>query len=158
MYYGVLLGVATAGLVLLLAAGRLAPANILGFCIAFSNAYGLVAGAALLQRPGVAHGAAVPLAGRLRARARHRRRGCPWHCLQVFCEHCRSKSSALPAPPLQPSFCWALAWWLCPSSCGCRLTCTGSSAAFATRPACRWGRGGMQANGKRCCRLLAPAC
>ncbi len=45
MYYAVLLAVATAGLVLLLVTGHLRPANVLGFCIAFSNAYGLVAGA-----------------------------------------------------------------------------------------------------------------
>ena len=47
MYYAVLLSVGTAGLVLLLVTGHLAPANVLGFCIAFSNAYGLVAGAPL---------------------------------------------------------------------------------------------------------------
>lgn len=48
MYYAVLLCVALAGLVLLLFSGRLQPANILGFGIAFSNAYGLVAAIFLL--------------------------------------------------------------------------------------------------------------
>ncbi|PRW61506.1 LMBR1 domain-containing 2-like protein A [Chlorella sorokiniana] len=48
MYYAVLLGVGTAGLVLLLVTGHLAPSNVLGFCIAFSNAYGLVAAIFLL--------------------------------------------------------------------------------------------------------------
>ncbi|KAL4424193.1 hypothetical protein ABPG75_001494 [Micractinium tetrahymenae] len=48
LYYAVLLGVGLAGLVLLLFSGRLQPANVLGFCIAFSNAYGLVAAIFLL--------------------------------------------------------------------------------------------------------------
>lgn len=42
MYYIVLLGIAVIGLVILLFSGRLQPSNILGFCIAFSNAYGLI--------------------------------------------------------------------------------------------------------------------
>ncbi|PSC73983.1 LMBR1 domain-containing 2-like protein A [Micractinium conductrix] len=48
LYYAILLGVGLAGLVLLLFSGRLQPANVLGFCIAFSNAYGLVAAIFLL--------------------------------------------------------------------------------------------------------------
>ena len=32
------------GLVLLLATGELAPTNVLGFCVAASNAFGLIAG------------------------------------------------------------------------------------------------------------------
>eukprot|EP00887_Chlorella_sp_A99_P006959 scaffold2.g6959.t1 len=47
-YYAALAGVAAAGVLLLLAAHRLAPANVLGFAIAFSNAYGLVASLFLL--------------------------------------------------------------------------------------------------------------
>lgn len=54
MYYAVLLCVALAGLVLLLFSGRLQPANILGFGIAFSNAYGLVAGGRRALAAGVA--------------------------------------------------------------------------------------------------------
>ena len=34
------------GLVLLLITGELAPGNVLGFCVAASNAFGLIAGAA----------------------------------------------------------------------------------------------------------------
>ena len=44
LYYALLLAVGVAGLFLLLFARRLQPANVLGFCIASSNAYGLVAG------------------------------------------------------------------------------------------------------------------
>jgi hypothetical protein len=47
LYYAFLLVVALAGLLLLLSTGRLRPDNVLGFCIASSNAYGLVAGAPL---------------------------------------------------------------------------------------------------------------
>lgn len=71
MYYAVLLGVGTAGLVLLLVTGRLAPANVLGFAIAVSNAYGLVAGALLVGCCQLlVHGC-----------ARHRRTPCPAMCL-----------------------------------------------------------------------------
>jgi hypothetical protein len=45
LYYALLLGVGLAGILLLLSSGRLRPDNVLGFCIASSNAYGLVAGA-----------------------------------------------------------------------------------------------------------------
>ncbi|EFN53506.1 hypothetical protein CHLNCDRAFT_136844 [Chlorella variabilis] len=48
LYYAVLLAVALAGLLLLLFSGRLQPANVIGFCIASSNAYGLVAAIFLL--------------------------------------------------------------------------------------------------------------
>ena len=36
------------GLVLLLATGELAPRNVLGFCVAASNAFGLIAGTPLI--------------------------------------------------------------------------------------------------------------
>jgi len=36
--------VGAVGLVLLLATGELAPTNVLGFCVAASNAFGLIAG------------------------------------------------------------------------------------------------------------------
>ena len=36
------------GLVLLLITGELAPANVLGFCVAASNAFGLIAGIFLM--------------------------------------------------------------------------------------------------------------
>lgn len=39
--------VGAVGLVLLLATGELAPTNVLGFCVAASNAFGLIAGMAL---------------------------------------------------------------------------------------------------------------
>lgn len=42
-FYAALLGVGAAGLLLLLASGRLQPSNILGLLIAASNAYGLIA-------------------------------------------------------------------------------------------------------------------
>ncbi|KAL6768158.1 hypothetical protein ACKKBF_B38030 [Auxenochlorella protothecoides x Auxenochlorella symbiontica] len=42
VYYCALVGVAAAGILLLLLAGRLEARNILGFCIASSNAYGLI--------------------------------------------------------------------------------------------------------------------
>lgn len=51
VYYGLLLAAGLAGLVLLLATGRLRPANVVGFCIALSNAYGLVAGGAGADGP-----------------------------------------------------------------------------------------------------------
>lgn len=37
--------VGVGGLLLLLATGELAPGNVLGFCVAASNAFGLIAGA-----------------------------------------------------------------------------------------------------------------
>ncbi|KAI3424225.1 hypothetical protein D9Q98_009581 [Chlorella vulgaris] len=48
LYYALLLAVAVAGLLLLLFSGRLQPANVVGFCIASSNAYGLIAAIFLL--------------------------------------------------------------------------------------------------------------
>ncbi|GAB4813329.1 hypothetical protein N2152v2_000375 [Parachlorella kessleri] len=48
IYYAILLGVALAGLLLLLLTGHLKASNVVGFCIAFSNAYGLIAGIFLL--------------------------------------------------------------------------------------------------------------
>jgi hypothetical protein len=39
------------GLLLLLATGELAPGNVLGFCVAASNAFGLIAGALLGRIP-----------------------------------------------------------------------------------------------------------
>lgn len=43
LYYTILAAIGVGGLILLLAAGHLAPANIAGFAIAVSNAYGLIA-------------------------------------------------------------------------------------------------------------------
>jgi hypothetical protein len=43
IYYAVLLLVGLAGLLLLLLTGRLKVSNVVGFCIAFSNAYGELA-------------------------------------------------------------------------------------------------------------------
>ena len=40
IYYAILLAVALAGLLLLLLTGHLKASNVVGFCIAFSNAYG----------------------------------------------------------------------------------------------------------------------
>ncbi len=40
IYYAMLLGVGLAGLLLLLLTGHLKASNVVGFCIAFSNAYG----------------------------------------------------------------------------------------------------------------------
>lgn len=51
-YYGVLLGVASLGVLALLFSGRLEPRNVIGFSIAFSNAYGL-AGAIFLMGYGL---------------------------------------------------------------------------------------------------------
>lgn len=44
IYYGLLAGIGLAGILLLLFKELLKPSNVLGFCIAFSNAYGLIAG------------------------------------------------------------------------------------------------------------------
>ncbi|EIE18799.1 hypothetical protein COCSUDRAFT_45246 [Coccomyxa subellipsoidea C-169] len=48
IFYAVLMAVGAFGLVLLLITGELAPANVLGFCIAASNAFGLIAGIFLM--------------------------------------------------------------------------------------------------------------
>ncbi|CAL5224711.1 g7442 [Coccomyxa viridis] len=47
IFYAVLTVVGAVGLVLLLATGELAPTNVLGFCVAASNAFGLIAGKSL---------------------------------------------------------------------------------------------------------------
>ena len=41
--------VGAVGLLLLLGTGELAPRNVLGFCVAASNAFGLIAGARTLS-------------------------------------------------------------------------------------------------------------
>ncbi|CAL8470464.1 g10006 [Coccomyxa elongata] len=48
IFYAVLTAVGAFGLVLLLITGELAPANVLGFCVAASNAFGLIAGIFLM--------------------------------------------------------------------------------------------------------------
>lgn len=62
VYYCCLLGVAAAGIVLLLVTRRLEPANIVGFCIAFSNAYGLIGAIFLMGYGLVAVGGPLLLA------------------------------------------------------------------------------------------------
>lgn len=123
-YYAVLLAVATSGLVLLLVTGHLAPANVLGFCIAFSNAYGLVAGALLNVVFERVSAGASPY---------------PMYNLPCYLLLCAVNNSArMISPPWQPSSCSGLGSWLCPSSCGFRQTYTESSAACATRRGSRW--------------------
>lgn len=123
-YYAVLLAVATSGLVLLLVTGHLAPANVLGFCIAFSNAYGLVAGALL--------NVAFWLCERWRLPQ-------PMYNLPCCLLLCAVNNSArIISPPWQPSSCSGLGSWLYRSSCGFRQTRTESSAACATRRGSRW--------------------
>ncbi|KAK9804797.1 hypothetical protein WJX72_005995 [[Myrmecia] bisecta] len=48
MFYAVLTGLGAVGLLVLLLSGHLAPSNVLGFCIALSNAFGLIAGVFLM--------------------------------------------------------------------------------------------------------------
>lgn len=86
MYYGVLLCVGLGGLVLLLFSGRLQPSNVVGFCIAFSNAYGLVAGS---RRHG--HG---------QQSARQRTQG---RAARAACGACRPARCAPAATPTAPA-------------------------------------------------------
>ncbi|KAL3146885.1 hypothetical protein ABBQ38_014857 [Trebouxia sp. C0009 RCD-2024] len=48
IFYAVLVALAIGGLLLLLMTGNLAPSNVLGFCVAASNAFGLIAGIFLM--------------------------------------------------------------------------------------------------------------
>lgn len=74
------------GLVLLLATGELAPTNVLGFCVAASNAFGLIAGRA---RPPVPCPCVPILMPGAQAQAfqswQHRQRA-----LEIQCAHARA--------------------------------------------------------------------